>query len=99
MNDKVISLSEKRQQKKQELKKIEPPSGEVVKLWRLSLAIDDLVKAAILEDKLAGDEVATIFANRLGTLIACCENQAELSKFCMEIIDRMNSQDVADKGA
>ena len=90
MKNKIISLAEKREQKKIETEKQTQPSSEVVKLWRLSLAMDDLIKSGVLEDKLPPDEVATIFANRLGMLIGCCENSQELAKFCMEIIERMN---------
>ena len=90
MDNKIISLAEKREQKKQNNEKKAQPSSEVVKLWRLSLAMDDLIKAGVLEDKLSPDEVATIFANRLGTLISCCENSQEIAKFCVEIIERMN---------
>ena len=99
MNTKIISLSERREQKKQKIEKNVPPSSEVVRLWRLSLAMDDLIKSGVVEDKLPPDEVATIFANRLGTLISCCENSAELAKFCMEIIERMNTEAITGKGA
>ena len=99
MTNKVISLAEKREQKNHQAEKQAPPSHEVVKLWRMSLAIDDLVKSSVLEDKLPADEVATIFANRLGMLIGCCENSPELADFCCEIINRMNKNSASDKGA
>lgn len=99
MNDKVISLSEKRAQKKLDIEKQAQPSGEIVKLWRLSLAMDDLIKSGVLNDKLPPDEISTILANRLGTLISCCENPHELAKFCIEIIERINSDDIHGKGA
>lgn len=98
-NNNVISLAEKRFQKKQENEKNEQPSAEVVKLWRLSMAMDDLIKSGVLNDKLPAEEIATIFANRLGMLIGCCENSSELAKFCTEIINRMNMDEAGGKGA
>jgi hypothetical protein len=97
-NSKIISLDQKRKEKIDKVEKSALPSHDVVKLWRMSLAMDDLVKDAVLNDKLPADEVATIFANRLGTLIGCCENPQELSKFCCEIIQRMNTKEETDKG-
>lgn len=98
MKNKVISLAEKRALKSsQQLETPALPTSEVVKLWRLSLAMDDLIKSGVIDDQLPPDEVAAIFANRLGTLIGCCENSHELAKFCMEIIERMNSE--SKKGA
>lgn len=98
MDTKVISLSEMREKKKKSQETHEQPSSEVVRLWRLSMAMDDLIKNAVLNDSLPADEVSTIFANRLGTLIGCCENSPELAKFCCEIIMRMNSNDKSSQG-
>ncbi len=100
MKNKVISLAERRNQKNSQ--QIEnttkpAPTSEVVKLWRLSLAMDDLIKSGVVDDQLPPDEIAAIFANRLGTLIGCCENSQELSKFCTEIIERMTCE--SKKGA
>lgn len=95
MNHKIISLLQKQQEKKNKFKKNEQPSSEVIKLWRLSLAMDDLIKEGVLQDKLPPDEIATILANRLGHLIGCCENPSELAKFCTEIIKRMNIEDAS----
>ncbi len=98
MNNKIISLEERRKQKiNDSIQKPGQPTGEVVKLWRLSLAMDDLVRSGVLEDKIPVDEIAVIFANRLGTLINCSENSVELAKFCNEIIERINCE--GKKGA
>lgn len=99
MDNKIISLAKIREQKKQNIEKNQPPSSEIIKLWKLSLSLDELIKSGVMEDKLSPDEVATIFANRLGMLIHCCENSVELAKFCMEIIGRMNEDPTHEKGA
>ena len=90
---KVLQLSQKKLEKeKKVLKSIRnQPDGQTVRLWRLSMEIDDLIKKGVLDYSLPPDEIAAIVAHRLGTLISCCEKPVDLSKFCCNIIERMNS--------
>lgn len=89
----IVHLSQKKIEKEKKLSKSKKkaPDAQTVRLWRLSMEIDDLIKKGVLDDSLPPDEISTILAHRLGTLISCCDNPEELSKFCAHIIERMNS--------
>ncbi len=92
-NNNIRSLTKKREEKQLEKEKQGAPSSEVVKLWRLSLAMDELIKSGVLDDNLSLDEIATILANRLGSLIHCTDNPKQLAQFCISVIERMNKGD------
>lgn len=90
----IINLAQKKKEikEKQDLKNKTALDGQTVRLWRLSMAIDDLIKQGVLDDSLPPDEIAAILAHRLGTLISCTERSEELAQFCCHIIQRMNSK-------
>ncbi|APJ03760.1 hypothetical protein [Silvanigrella aquatica] len=97
----IVHLSQKKQerdQKKLHAKK-KQPDAQTIRLWRLSMEIDDLIKKGVLDDSLPPDEIAAILAHRLGTLISCCEKPIDLSKFCCNIIERMNSNCITGEPA
>lgn len=96
----VIQLSKKKQSKPIGQKsKAKVPDGQTVRLWRLSMEVDDLIKKGVIHDSLSPDEIATILAHRLGTLISCCDKPEDLAKFCAHIIERMNSKCVTGEPA
>lgn len=97
----IIHLSQKKLERDKKIlnSKKKQPDAQTVKLWRLSMEIDDLIKKGVLDDSLPPDEIAAIVAHRLGTLISCCENPIELSKFCCHIIERMNSNCITGEPA
>ncbi|KAB8033493.1 hypothetical protein [Fluviispira multicolorata] len=97
----VVNLSHKKIEieKKREREKLNKPDALTIKLWRLSMEIDDLIKKGVLDDSLPPDEIAAIIAHRLGTLISCSEKSVELSEFCCHIIERMNSSRVTGEPA
>ncbi len=97
----IVQLSKKREQRKKDKQqsKVKAPDGQTVRLWRLSMEIDDLIKKGVMNDSLPPDEIATILSHRLGTLISCCDNPEELAKFCAHIIERMNSNCITGEPA
>lgn len=97
----IIHLSDKKNnRRKKTLKSKEKlPDAQTVRLWRLSLEIDDLIKNGVVVESLPPEEIAAIIAHRLGTLIACCENSKELAKFCSNIVERMNTNCITGEPA
>jgi hypothetical protein len=97
----IVYLSQKKQdrEKKASKSKTKQPDAQTIKLWRLSMEIDDLIKKGVLDDSLPPDEIAAILSHRLGTLISCCEKPSELSQFCSHIIERMNSNCITGEPA
>lgn len=95
----VISLSERREKRmkaqlnisenKKDGKK--PPSQQEIFLWQVAQSLDEVVKDAIINKGLAPNEVASVIAHRLGTLISTADSPAILQKFCVELIHRLVS--------
>jgi hypothetical protein len=92
----VISLLGR---KKAKTEKTAAPNARTVKLWNFSLDVDDLVTKAVSQSGLSPDEVASVLAHRLGTLIGCCEHPTELNEFCVHIIQRLQKERQHKKGA
>jgi hypothetical protein len=89
----IVLLSQKRIERDKKVLNAnkKQPDAQTIKLWRLSMEIDDIIKKGILDESLPPDEIAAIIAHRLGSLISCCEKPTDLAKFCSNIIERMNS--------
>ena len=96
----VISLAEMRE-KKLKAKSIippehqrdpkKPPTQQEVFLWQTAQSSDEVVKDAIINKGLAPNEVASVIAHRLGTLISTTDSPDVLQKFCVELIHRLVS--------
>jgi hypothetical protein len=59
-------------------------------LWDFSKQIDELVTHSIVHKGLPPEEVATILAHRLGTLVGVTERRDELLTFCVALLKRLN---------
>ena len=87
---KIIDFAEKLKKGPSKSKKKSAPDSTTLKLWYLSQEFDKLVTQGILKQNLKPEELAAMIAHRLGALIKCSENQAELVAFCTTVIERVN---------
>src|SRR5690349_21254279 len=94
---KLVDFSAKRQKKLGKSKlSPKPPEAEVVRLWRFSLSIDELIREGVLEENLEVAEIAAVLAHRLAHLIATHPSHTELADFCQHIISREVAKNATD---
>lgn len=63
------------------------PDSRLIKMWRLSEAIDSVVHSS-LKEGVAPDEIAAIIANRLGMCLAAQGAPEPLVQYCCQVVQR-----------
>jgi hypothetical protein len=88
--DKVIPFRPRKKVITLELK-----NKAIIPLWDLSQQVDEMIRKALLENRLTGEEVAAILANRLGNLIREIPDKEKLKEFCLKIIEKETGKNVS----